>query len=168
MKIKANLNNKGFTLIEVLIAVAVVTIAVLGVAVMQISSIGGNANALNLTEATTLALAQAEVLFSLEYPDPGIVPDPARPRMLLSNYNDQFYQRMDYEAVGLTQILLGGVPAVADNLLVSDGYQIFWDVAPIMSGVPLMEVALDIRVDVVWNENNRLKTVTVNFVKSRF
>ena len=61
--------NQGFTLIEVLIAMAIFSIGILAVANMQILSINQNASARLQTEATTLAVDWMERLLSLPYED---------------------------------------------------------------------------------------------------
>ena len=59
----------GFTLLEVLMAITILMVGILTVASMQISSIRGNAFAGKVTEATTLAGRQLEILQSLPYDD---------------------------------------------------------------------------------------------------
>jgi prepilin-type N-terminal cleavage/methylation domain-containing protein len=66
-KHKMHLNSKGFTLIEVLIVMAIFSIGVLAVAAMQITSTKGNASARRITEATALAENQIEELMRLDY-----------------------------------------------------------------------------------------------------
>ena len=65
-------DNNGFTLIELMIALAVFTIGLLGIASMQINSIQGNSFAFKTTTATTLAQAQIEELTSLDYDHPNL------------------------------------------------------------------------------------------------
>lgn len=60
-------NEKGFTLIEVIVTVTILTIGLLAVASMQVSAIKGNTLALGLTEATTWASDQIEKLMILPY-----------------------------------------------------------------------------------------------------
>ena len=62
-------NQSGFTLLEVLIAVAIFTIGILSVNAMQIASIRGNFNANNITESTSWASDRIESLLSLSYND---------------------------------------------------------------------------------------------------
>jgi prepilin-type N-terminal cleavage/methylation domain-containing protein len=63
-------NSRGFTLIEVLIAMAIFAIGILAVTTMQMRSINQNASARMQTEATTLAVDWMERLLSLPYEDP--------------------------------------------------------------------------------------------------
>ena len=59
--------QSGFTLIEVLIAVSILTIGLLAVASMQVSAIRGNDFSSNVTEATVLAQDKLELLSTLPY-----------------------------------------------------------------------------------------------------
>jgi prepilin-type N-terminal cleavage/methylation domain-containing protein len=63
-------STRGFTLIEVLIAMAIFAIGILAVTTMQIRSINQNASARLQTEATTLAADWMEQLLALPYDDP--------------------------------------------------------------------------------------------------
>jgi len=60
-------NEKGFTLLEVIVAISVLTIGLLGVASMQVSAIKGNTLAFGITEATSWASDQTEKLIVLPY-----------------------------------------------------------------------------------------------------
>jgi type IV pilus assembly protein PilV len=59
--------EKGFTILEVLIAISVLSIGILAVASMQVSAMWGNNFAARQTEATTIALDRTEKLLSLSY-----------------------------------------------------------------------------------------------------
>ena len=67
---KQTRNQYGFTLIEVMIAMVVFSVGLLGVATMQINAIGGNSFASGLTEAATIAQDKMEELMALDYDDP--------------------------------------------------------------------------------------------------
>jgi len=71
-------NTKGFTLVEVLIAIAIFSIGFFAITAMQVHSINGNSSARRITEATILAEAQLERLLELPYDhndlDPGLNP----------------------------------------------------------------------------------------------
>jgi prepilin-type N-terminal cleavage/methylation domain-containing protein len=70
-ELAANINRRerGFTLMEVLVVVVILQVGILSVASMQISSIRGNSFAGRVTEATTWAGNQLELLRSLPYDD---------------------------------------------------------------------------------------------------
>jgi type IV pilus assembly protein PilV len=61
------LNRRGFTLIEVLMVMAIFSIGILAVASMQMASVSSNAAARIVTEKTALAENQIELLLKLPY-----------------------------------------------------------------------------------------------------
>jgi type IV pilus assembly protein PilV len=78
------IGEKGFTLLEVIVAISILTFGLLAVASMQMTAIRGNYNASNITEATTVAQDRLEDLMGLLYSDPLLAPgnglsDPAPP-----------------------------------------------------------------------------------------
>ena len=78
------IGEKGFTLLEVIVAISILTFGLLAVASMQMTAIRGNYNASNITEATTVAQDRLEDLMGLLYSDPLLDPgnglsDPAPP-----------------------------------------------------------------------------------------
>jgi prepilin-type N-terminal cleavage/methylation domain-containing protein len=60
-------NNKGFTLLEILIAITVFSIGLLGMATLTTGIIRGNLASKNLTTATTLAQDQMENVIRIGY-----------------------------------------------------------------------------------------------------
>jgi type IV pilus assembly protein PilV len=79
------IGERGFTLLEVIVAISILTFGLLAVASMQMTAIRGNYNASNITEATTVAQDRLENLMGLLYSDPLLakdeegLPDPAPP-----------------------------------------------------------------------------------------
>ena len=76
--------EKGFTLLEVLFAIAILTFGLLAVASMQIGAIQGNSVAYRVTKAASLAQDRLEVLLALTYTDSLLnagtnLPDPSPP-----------------------------------------------------------------------------------------
>jgi len=76
MKTYATGNDKGFTFIEVLVAITLLAVGILAVASMQVTALGGNDAAEEITEASTLATDQLETLLSLSYTDAMLQDDP--------------------------------------------------------------------------------------------
>jgi len=62
-------SNKGFTLVEVIIALAVLVIGVLGVFSMQLMTIKGNANAISLSRSVQETSSALDRVESLSYDD---------------------------------------------------------------------------------------------------
>ena len=62
-------DQKGFSLVEVLIAMTIFAIGVLALAQMQVTAIRGNAFSSTTTDGTTLAQDRVEQLMNLPYDD---------------------------------------------------------------------------------------------------
>ena len=62
-----NIDNCGFTLIEVMIALAIFSIGILGMYALQISSINGNTSARNRTQAIAWAANRMEILLQTHF-----------------------------------------------------------------------------------------------------
>jgi len=60
-------NHDGFTIIEVVIAMAIFAIGILAVASLQVATINGNSSARKITEAVTLAENRLETMLNLPY-----------------------------------------------------------------------------------------------------
>ena len=65
--IKKMRNDEGYTLIEVLIAIAILSIGLLAIATMQVSSIRVNDTARRMTRRATIAQDRLEYLMSVKY-----------------------------------------------------------------------------------------------------
>jgi len=62
-------DERGFTLIEVIVALAILTIGILSVNAMQTASVRGNMTANNITIASTWAADKVEWIFGMDYED---------------------------------------------------------------------------------------------------
>ncbi len=65
--IEDNKSGNGFTLLEVVIAICILSIGLLAIASMQITAVEGNASSRDLTEATSWAQGKTEELMALPY-----------------------------------------------------------------------------------------------------
>jgi len=70
-------DEKGFSLIEVMIALAIFSIGILGVASMQILSVNYNTHARRTTEGTSWGVERMERLMTLRYDDADLSAAPA-------------------------------------------------------------------------------------------
>ena len=68
--------EKGFTLIEVLVAIVMLSLGLLGLGRMHIAAIQVNTIASRLTQGTTLAQDKAEQLMALPYDHPMLADTP--------------------------------------------------------------------------------------------
>ena len=64
--------QKGFSLVEMMVAVCIMAIAFAGLATMEIACINGNTIASNVTMGITLAQDKMEELNSVDYNDPRV------------------------------------------------------------------------------------------------
>lgn len=67
----------GFTLLEVLIAIVILTVGILGAASMQLSAIRGNGMANRMTEASIVASERAEILLNMNFGSASLKDDTA-------------------------------------------------------------------------------------------
>jgi prepilin-type N-terminal cleavage/methylation domain-containing protein len=65
-------SEKGFSLIEVVIAMAILSVGLLAIASMQISAIKVNSTARDMTERSTVAQDKLEKLVAMPYNDPNL------------------------------------------------------------------------------------------------
>ena len=145
-------NQKGFTLIEILIAITVFTIGILGVGVMQISAIKGNSLASGLTEAITLAQDKMEEFRALGYNDLALTDTGGDGAIGLRN------PLPPAPAYPLPNLML----FPPDHQLASGIYTIYWNVAVNVPGTNTKTIGIV----VTWAENGVIKHVTLNSVKS--
>lgn len=114
LAMKQTLSQSGFTLIEVIVAMAVLTIGILGASVMQIQSINGNGFAYRLSTAVHWGGDTMETLMAKAYDDPLLV-DTSN-----AGANAGTTGLDNTDAVGS---LADGGPVTREN------YTIFWNVA---------------------------------------
>jgi prepilin-type N-terminal cleavage/methylation domain-containing protein len=141
-------NEKGFTLIEVIVAIAILSFGILAIASMQVSSMRGNAFAAATTEGATWAGDQVEKLANLPW-------------------DDALIQDADGDgAAGLDDIGFDddpGTQADADHGVTQGGYTIQWNVVD----NAVINNTKTISVIVTWTYRSDQKRVTVQRVIPR-
>ena len=83
------MNNRGFSLIEVMVAMVILTIGLLGVAGLQSTAITGNQHGNTMMQATTLAEETIEQIRNAAYDDITVTNFPA----LVSDVDGSIYDR---------------------------------------------------------------------------
>lgn len=149
-----NGNEKGFTIIEILIAMAIFAIGILGVAKMQMTATSGNTSSRGVTESANIGQQQIERLLSLAYDDP----------LVADTDGDGTGQDADNDGTDDSGGNFGlDDTAGADQAIVVDTlYNVFWNIA---EDEP-MSKAKKIRVIVRWKASTfSTKTITFDTVK---
>ena len=146
------LQQEGYTLIEILIAIAILAFGLLAVATMQVRAIKTNAIASGISQGLTLGQAKVEELMNLAY----------------STLNDTDLDGTDEDADddGIDDdggnFGLNDTGDDSDNEEPNGRYTIYWNVAvnePVIS-------SKTIRVIVTWTEKGRNKSIKLDFVKT--
>ena len=138
-------SEKGFTLLEVIMAISILTIGLLAVASMQASAIRGNAISRDYTKSTDRVQDRAEKLIALS----------------ISNVDltDQ-----DSDGVGG----LNDTGANADGSDTSDSkYTVYWNVAEDWAGGNAMTGVNTVRVIVVWDNRGTQASYSFDLMRGR-
>jgi len=143
--------QKGFTLLEVIMAVSILTVGILAVASMQGAAIMGNVRATDVTDATTLATDRLEKLAALAYDDTDLED---RDNDGASGLNDTGFDNnpatsadSDYETNELTAR--------------GKSYSVYWNVAVDYAKPGTKTV----NVIVAWRDHGREKHISLRHIK---
>jgi prepilin-type N-terminal cleavage/methylation domain-containing protein len=141
-------NEAGLTLIEILLAMAIFAIGLLGVAHMQITAMFGNSLAIKLTNATQLASQLSEEIMFMDYDDARITDDDNDSENGLNDYPgaDESYPANPVQGGGS-----------------GETYNLYWNVA---EDWPIPNTKT-IRVIVNWQEGDQNKEYILDTIKRR-
>ena len=146
------LQQEGYTLVEILIAIAILAFGLLAVATMQVRAIKTNAIASGISQGLTLGQAKVEELMNLAY---SAISDTD----LDGTDEDADDDGIDDDGGNFGLNDTGGD---SDNEEPNGRYTIYWNVAvnePVIS-------SKTIRVIVTWTEKGRNKRIKLDFVKT--
>lgn len=139
------IDNRGFTILEVIVAVSVLTIGILAMGVLQTSTVRLNNNARGITEASAWATDTMEDIMALSYSDADI-------------------NAGTYSTASNNKILPDTHPAI------DEGYTIVYTVAdngPIVNGIATFKT---VTVTVSWSNlgtSGSQRSVSLNFIKAQ-
>ncbi len=146
-------NDKGFTLLEVIMAVSILTVGLLAVASLQVTAMRGNTMSMNYTESTEKVQDLVEKLLSKDYDDADL---------------------SDSMPVGAPDGVLGlddDEPDTADHYIPGDKYRIYWNVAENRAknstGWYTVNGLKTIRVIVEWESRGSTKTYKFDLLRNR-
>ncbi|MBU0728194.1 MAG: prepilin-type N-terminal cleavage/methylation domain-containing protein [Proteobacteria bacterium] len=176
-----NSTEKGFSILEVLLGIAIFMIGMLGVAMLQISSIKGNTFSGNISEAISIATSKLEELMARPYDDAELVDtngDGGTAADANSDGADDDNDDDDAPPLG-PDVLAGdgvvnfgldqGLASLADRdhpvaAPVGQGthnkYRVFWNI----SEDSVVENTKTIKVHVIWNVKGQSQTVNMQGV----
>jgi prepilin-type N-terminal cleavage/methylation domain-containing protein len=153
-------NNRGFTLIEIMIAMVIFVVGMLSVAAMQTGATKGNNTANRSTRAFTWCSDRMEVLMGLPYDDPN--PDDLDPGEH-SEDNGDFTQASD----GIDNDYDGQIDEAGESGIV----EIMWTVVDndgIAGAPPPPENTKSIAVTVFWRTPmGKQKSLTLNTIRAQ-
>jgi len=142
--------QKGYSLVEILIAIAIFSIGLLALASMQISAMQGNTFSGTTTDGIRLAQDHIEQLMPLTYSslttDPGLVDTDGDGD---GGLNDATAATADFSLLNQSHN--------------SYNYDVFWN----FSDGSVISNTKTINVIVAWTENRRQRTVSIRGVKAR-
>ena len=146
--VRKRCNERGFSIIEVMIAISILSIGILALASMQVAAMRGNSFAGSVTEGSTWALDQIEKLMNLPWDDASL-------------------QDADLDgAAGLENIEFDndtGTQADADFRITRGRYSIHWNVANNVVTANTRTV----NVIVTWSDHGVQKSVSIQRVVAR-
>jgi prepilin-type N-terminal cleavage/methylation domain-containing protein len=112
---KVNKQN-GFTLIEVMVAISILTVGLLAVATMQVSAIRGNKLGDDVTCALTLTQDKMEYLLGLNYGDPDLLDQVPGNNTNLGTISSVDFEELNIDETGAAGGSFRRIWNIADNV----------------------------------------------------
>jgi type IV pilus assembly protein PilV len=150
--------QEGYTLIEILIAIAILAFGLMAVATMQVTAIRTNAGASGMSQGLTLAQAKMEELMNLSYNHSELDDDGGGISNGTGQDADDDGVDDDGGNFGLDDT------AGADGSEANGRYTVYWNVAV---NEPVTDTKT-IRVIVTWTERGRDRRIALDFVKTDY
>lgn len=158
--LKKIVDHKGFSLIEVVIGVAIFMVGMLGVAALLISAVNGDAFSGNLTEATALGSSKMDVLMGLPLGHVDLNDDDGD---IDAGLDDACVTAIDATCVGNDQADgCDGCASAADGIGKHKIYRVFWNIA---ANYPEAQLT-SINVIVKWKVKDDERSIAIGGIRS--
>jgi len=169
-------NQKGFTLIEAMVAIVILTIGIISLYTMQTTALKGNATANGLTTASTWSGDRIEQILSMEYDDIADIDDDGTGKDsdfdgVDDSGNDFGLNDSDccQDGKDPSGVAVAGCVKKADYCFDENGYWVYVNVASLLAPVPLSTepYVKSIRVITVRKDMGLRKKVVMNYYKQK-
>lgn len=150
-----NQSQKGFTLLEVMIALAIFAIGILGVAQMQIQAVNANAYSRTATEATIFAQGQIEQLLVRPYDHADLTDTDSDGTNQDANNDGKDDNGGNFG--------LGDTGVIADHTLTIGIYNLSWNIAVDEPETDFKRVRLIAQ----WQDTSKKKHIELEAIKAK-
>jgi len=163
-------NNKGFTLIEVMITIVILFVGILAMTMMQVQAIKGNSSAFSRTTANAIALTFLEEFRRIPFDDANLTggtnldagKSPAGGNPVPEDADHQYAPENFPALSGLYQVNGNNIVDTIGN-----EFQIFWNVmtTSITVGTDTYEPSCTIRLFMYWNTMMGMNSLSITTIK---
>lgn len=155
-------NQKGATLIEAMIAIAILTIGILAAMGMQVRAISASSTALNRTDANNIAVSLLETLKELPFDDANLAQTVAAGNAIVNDATTRTYTAAAFPRMASIISSVPAAGAIVDRSGIT--YNLSWAVQDRV--IPPNTPMKTIRAFMTWNTpmgQNRLEMTTIKY-----
>jgi len=162
-------NQRGFTFIEGMLAIAILSIGILAIAAMQVKAIQSNSSATCQGRAVQLAEDRLESLMLIPYNDVPMNPGNLHPWLEETNgdgvagadNDDDARNDMYMHPVDGTQLYPGPADHTDPDNPINGRYNLYWNTEPTADNT------VNVRIIVIWAEGSRPRRVFLDLVRGQ-
>ncbi len=163
-------NNKGFTLIEVMITLVVLSVGILAMSLMQVQAIKGNSSAFSRTNANAIALTFLEELRRIPFDDSDLTAGTNLDAGKAPSGGNPVPANADHQYNPANFPTLANMYQVNGNNIVDNSgkeFQLFWNVttSPITIGTNTYSPYCTIRLFLYWNTLMGVNSLSITTIK---
>ncbi|MBT6338864.1 MAG: prepilin-type N-terminal cleavage/methylation domain-containing protein [Desulfobacula sp.] len=163
-------NNKGFTLIEVMITLVILSVGILAMSLMQVQAIKGNSSAFSRTNANAIAFTFLEELRRIPFDDANLTSGTNLDAGKAPSGGNPVPTDADHLYNPTNSPTLAGMYQLNDNNIVDNSgkeFQLFWNVTTnsITIGSNTYSPYCTIRLFMYWNTLMGVNSVSFTTIK---